>query len=99
MKTNKFHPSLGLLSVALLLFSLITPLLAADSSRPTLLIVAPIAGQRITNAPADVLVRGRARDDVQVSTVQVQLNGGAWLPAATGNGFSNWTATISPQAG
>jgi hypothetical protein len=99
MKTKKFYTHLGCLVGALISFYAVNPLLAADTSRPVLTIVAPTAGQRITTAPADVLVRGRARDDVQVTSVQIQLNGGAWLPAATGNGYSNWTATVSPQAG
>ena len=99
MKTKGFYPVQGYLSVALISFGLVAPLMAADTTRPALTIVSPTAGEKITTAPADVIVRGRVRDNAQVTSVQIQLNGGAWLPAATGNGYSNWTATITPQAG
>jgi hypothetical protein len=65
---------------------------------PVVSILSPTSGQRVSNTSSDVIVIGKARDNVHVSSVQVQLNGGAWLPAATTNGYTNWTATIAPQA-
>jgi hypothetical protein len=100
MKLNPSFPRLGFLSVAL--FTLGSPTLlfaATDTNRPIVTIIFPTAGQRITNTVSEIIVRGKARDNVLVANVQVQLNGGAWLPAATTNGFTNWTATITPQAG
>ena len=73
-------------------------LFAADTTRPTLSVLSPTSGQRVANTSSDVIVKGKARDNVHVSSVQVQLNGGVWLPAATTNGYTNWTATIAPQA-
>jgi plastocyanin len=70
-----------------------------DVTRPLVTFVSPASGQRVTNTSSDVIVQARASDNVLVTDVQVQLNGGVWLPAATTNGFTNWSATIAPQAG
>lgn len=73
-----------------------------DVQKPTLVITAPTAGQRVSNTVAPVLVRGRASDNVAVASVQYQLNGGVWTPAdtnSTNSTWTNWTATILPPAG
>ena len=49
---------------------------------------------------AALTVTGKASDNVGVTQVFYQLNGTGWNPAATTNGWTNWTAqvTLSPGA-
>jgi hypothetical protein len=70
-----------------------------DVAAPLLSIISPVAGQRITNTGAPVVVKGKASDNLRVTNVLYQLGGGAWFPAATTNGWTNWTATLAPPAG
>jgi hypothetical protein len=70
-----------------------------DVQKPTLMITAPTAGQRVSNTVAQVTVKGRASDNVAVSDVLYQLNGAVWAPAGTTSGWTNWTATLVPSAG
>jgi hypothetical protein len=70
-----------------------------DVQKPSLTITAPTAGQRVSNTVAQVIVQGRASDNVGVTSVQYQLNGGVWAPTGTTNGWTNWTATLVPAAG
>jgi hypothetical protein len=70
----------------------------SDSTRPTVSITFPTAGQRVTNSPNPVIVRGRASDNVQVTNVQFWLNSGPWMDVVTTNGWTNWTASIDPIA-
>jgi hypothetical protein len=58
--------------------------------RPQVIIVSPTWDQQINN-PA-CTVTGTATDDVEVASVQVQLNDGPWLPAS---GLTNWTAQVN----
>jgi hypothetical protein len=69
----------------------------ADTNRPTLAVSAPAAGQRMTNALATFI--GTAGDNWQVAAVWYQLNGGAWNPVTTGNGYTNWSQTAPLIAG
>ena len=68
-----------------------------DITRPVVSLVSP--GQRISNTVAQVSIQGRASDNVGVTGVQYQLNGGVWAPTDTSNGWTNWTATLAPAAG
>jgi hypothetical protein len=61
-----------------------------DYMRPQVIIVSPTWDQQINN-PA-CTVTGTATDDVEVASVQVQLNDGPWLPAS---GLTNWTAQVN----
>ncbi len=65
-----------------------------DVARPGLTITAPTLGQKMTNALATVL--GKATDNWYVSNVWYQLNGGAWNPATTTNGYTNWSSALLP---
>ena len=62
-------------------------------TNPTLTITAPAFGQRWSNAV--FTVTGTARDNLQVSNVACQVNGGAWSNAATANVWTNWTAAVN----
>jgi len=69
----------------------------ADVAKPTTTITSPTAGQKMTNALANV--KGTARDNWGVGGVQCQLNGGAWSLATSTNGWTNWTAVLPLIAG
>ena len=62
-------------------------------TNPTLTITAPVSGQRWSNAV--FTVTGTARDNLRVSNVVCQVNGGAWSNAATANVWTNWTAAVN----
>ncbi|MGB7747948.1 MAG: leucine-rich repeat protein [Verrucomicrobiia bacterium] len=62
-------------------------------TNPTLAITAPASGQRWSNAV--FTVTGTARDNLRVSNVVCQLNGGAWSNAATASLWTNWTAAVN----
>ena len=64
-----------------------------DVTRPTNTITAPASGQRVSNAV--FTVTGTARDNVAVSNVWYQLNGGGWTNASSANGWTNWTAAVN----
>lgn len=64
-----------------------------DITRPTDVILVPTKGQVLSNPVAS----GRAMDNVGVTAIYYQLNGGAWTPANSGDG-TNWqTADLSSQ--
>jgi len=69
----------------------------ADIAKPALTITAPANGQKMTNALAHV--KGNASDNWGVGTVLCQLNGGAWKPATTTNGWTNWSVTLPLLSG
>lgn len=50
-----------------------------DSTRPVCIITYPAAKQSVSNSP--ITVTGKASDNVGVTTVNYQLNGGGWNPA------------------
>ncbi|MCX6895684.1 MAG: Ig-like domain-containing protein, partial [Verrucomicrobia bacterium] len=64
-----------------------------DTNLPTLAITAPTSGQRWSNEL--FTVRGTARDNMRVTNVAYQLNGGDWLPVTTTNVWTNWTAAVT----
>jgi outer membrane protein assembly factor BamB len=68
-----------------------------DTQPPALTITAPTAGQFWSNAV--FTVTGKVTDNGPVAAVSYQLNGGAWNPAQTANGWSNWTALVTLVAG
>lgn len=68
-----------------------------DVTPPSLAITAPTAGQRWSNST--FTVTGTASDNVQVSNVLYQLNGGSWTVATPGNtAWSLWTADLTALA-
>lgn len=70
-------------------FRLVSP----DVIRPTVTISAPPANARLTNTVA--LLTGKSADNLQVASVEVQLNGRAFV---TASGTTNWNreVTLSP---
>ena len=73
-----------------------------ETSKPTLTITAPTAGQHMTNAVA--IVTGTASDVWAVNAVWYQLTNatlasGMWKPATTTNSYTNWAATVTLAAG
>jgi hypothetical protein len=68
-----------------------------DVTKPTNTITAPTSGQRVSNAV--FMVTGTARDNVAVSTVWYQLNGGGWTNASSANGWTNWAAGVTLAPG
>jgi hypothetical protein len=66
-----------------------------DVTPPSLTITAPTASQRWSNST--FTATGTAKDNVQVSNVFYQLNGGNWRLATPGNSaWTNWTVTLTP---
>ena len=63
-----------------------------DVTKPGLTIKSPTAGQKMTNALATII--GTATDNWQVGSVWYQLNGGAWNPGMTANGYTNWSSSL-----
>jgi subtilase family serine protease len=64
----------------------------ADNAPPSNGIISPTANQRWSNAV--FTVAGKAGDNVAVANVFYSLNGTGWQPAATTNGWTNWTAGV-----
>ena len=65
-----------------------------DTTPPTLAITAPKAGGKFTNSVIEVT--GTASDNVGVTNVEVQINGGGWVPAS---GTTNWAAALPMNTG
>jgi len=66
-----------------------------DVEPPSITITSPTANQRWSNSI--FTATGTARDNVQVSDVFCQLNGGGWTPATPGNAaWTNWRVTLTP---
>jgi len=67
-----------------------------DTNPPTLTIVSPTAGQRVSNGV--FTVTGTAHDNVAVASVHMALNGKGRNTAGSTNSFTNWTnnLTLSP---
>jgi hypothetical protein len=65
-----------------------------DTATPTVMITAPTALVRATNG--NVLVAGKARDNIGVEQVLVKVNDGQFVPAT---GTSNWSAAVVLAAG
>jgi hypothetical protein len=64
-----------------------------DAQKPALTVTAPTAGERWSNAT--FTASGKASDNVAVSNVLYQLNGGAWTAAYSTNQWTNWTAAVT----
>jgi hypothetical protein len=62
-----------------------------DATLPTISITNPAAGAHTSNTL--FIVSGKAADNVAVSNVFYSLNNGAWLPASTASGWTNWFAS------
>lgn len=59
---------------------------------PTNQITAPTSGLQVSNAL--YTVAGKAGDNVAVSNVLIQINGGGWNPANSASQWANWTAQV-----
>ncbi len=70
-----------------------TPNQAATATRPTLTVTYPTVNLSVSNAA--ITVSGKTSDKVEVTNVWYQLNGAGWNPAATANGWTNWTAGVT----
>ncbi|MFZ0828083.1 MAG: Ig-like domain-containing protein [Verrucomicrobiia bacterium] len=68
-----------------------------DLTRPTAQITAPTSNQQLTNG--GFTVTGKASDNVAVAAVYCSINGSGWSPAATVNGWTNWTANVTLTPG
>lgn len=68
----------------------------AETVPPTIHITAPTSGLQVSNAL--YTVAGNAEDNVAVSNVWVQLNGGGWNPVTSFIG-TNWTAQVTLTPG
>jgi hypothetical protein len=65
-----------------------------DVTAPSLTVSSPTANLRWSNST--FTVTGTAHDNVRVSNVFYQLNGGAWMAAVPSNiTWSNWTAVLT----
>ncbi len=64
-----------------------------DIQKPTISIVTPTSSQKLTNGT--VTVTGKAGDNLAVGAVYYALNGSGWTTATTGNGWTNWTASLT----
>ncbi len=63
-----------------------------EALNPTLVVTAPRAGIRWSNAV--FTATGTARDNLQVAGVWYQLNSDAWTLASTTNGWTNWMVDL-----
>jgi uncharacterized repeat protein (TIGR03803 family) len=64
-----------------------------DVMKPTNTIIAPAAGQHMTNALATIV--GTAKDNWIVAGVWYSLNSNAWNLVNTTNSYTNWTQTVT----
>lgn len=71
-----------------------------DTQPPTLNI-APVLKSWSTNSISNAvyIVTGKAKDNGTITNIFCKVNGGAWQPASTGNGWSNWwcNVTLAPN--
>jgi hypothetical protein len=65
-----------------------------DITPPTIAITAPKSGGKFTNST--ILVTGTASDNLGVTDVEVQINGGGWVSAS---GTANWAAAVPMNTG
>ena len=69
-----------------------------DIAKPTLSITTPTPGQRWSNSV--LTVSGKAKDNVGVAAVWLQLNGGDWINTVnTSNVFATWNAAVPVTPG
>jgi hypothetical protein len=67
-----------------------------DTQDPNVQIVSPIEAQSFPAGTTSVIVSGTASDNIQVSLVEVSIDGSTWK-AATGT--TEWSATVNVQEG
>ena len=67
----------------------------ADILKPTVTITAPTTLLRILGTNGLFTVKGAAVDNLALTNVLVQLNGGGWTDATTTNGYKNWSAGVT----
>jgi hypothetical protein len=79
--------------------SSIAVLTVLEATPPSITINAPLAGERLFSTPATV--SGTASDNIQVSNVQVRLNGSLFqtIGLSSNEAFVNWSTSVSPRAG
>ena len=70
---------------------------AAVNQPPTLNLMTPTPNQQWTNGI--FTATGKAGDLLAVAVVYFSLNGSDWMTASTGNGWTNWTANLTPTPG
>jgi hypothetical protein len=70
-----------------------------DVQVPTLTIAYPTNSMRIRTNDLWVTITGKAKDNVGVTQVWCQMNGGIWATAATGNGWTNWSVVANMISG
>jgi hypothetical protein len=68
-----------------------------DTNKPTVSITNLASGQRVSNAV--FTVKGTASDNLQVSNVVCQINGGGWNSATNINNWTNWAAGVTLTPG
>ncbi len=68
-----------------------------DVAKPILTVLNPYLWQRVTNA--SLVAIGRAIDNVAVTNVSYQLNGGSWQSVNSTNGYTNWNTTLNLMPG
>jgi hypothetical protein len=68
-----------------------------DRISPALTIASPQNNARLTSS--EVLLTGKATDNLTITNVMRRVNGGEWLPVLTTNSWTNWFALISPLPG
>jgi uncharacterized repeat protein (TIGR02543 family) len=64
---------------------------------PTVTFTSPKAGANVTNTM--ITVAGTALDNIGVTSVAYQFNGGGWLTPNTTDNWTNWSAQVSPDPG
>ena len=64
-----------------------------DTTPPTVAITAPTTGQNWSNSV--FMMTGTASDNVQVATVDYQVNSQGWNLASNANNWANWSANIT----
>jgi hypothetical protein len=64
---------------------------------PVLTVTSPKSGASVTSS--QLTVAGTVKDDVAVASVNYQLNGGVWSPAAIAGTGTNWTQTVTLTPG
>ena len=67
-----------------------------DTQAPTVTITTPATTRVLSSTFA---LAGTATDNWSLTGVYCQINGGAWLPASTVNGYTNWNIMLNLSAG
>jgi uncharacterized repeat protein (TIGR03803 family) len=62
-------------------------------------IISPIRDAYVTASPLTVTGIATATNGQTIANVKIQLNNGSWVNATTANGWTNWSAMVSPIPG